>query len=55
MGVAHGVAKVKTAMTSSILVGMGKIRGLSTSTQRMNVDGVVACYIHRPNMEVMKV
>jgi hypothetical protein len=35
-------AKVKIFITSSILAGMGQMRSLLASMQRVDVDGVVA-------------
>ena len=51
---AFGIAKVRTSITSSILVCMGQVRSPSASTLRIDVDGVVANKNQRLDMEVMK-
>ena len=49
-----GVPNLWRAITPSILARMGQVRSLSASTQRVDVDRVVARYIWRPDEEVTK-
>ena len=55
MGVAPGTTKVRTCITSSIPVRLGQVRCPLISTQRVDVDEVVACKNRRPLVEVMEV
>ena len=54
-GVAPGIAKVRTIITTSILAWRGQVRNPSVSTKRLDVDRVVDCWVQWPSMEVMQV
>lgn len=55
LGVALGFAKVRTTINFSIFAQMGHMRCLLAFMERVDVDGVIVCWVQRPYVEVMEV
>lgn len=54
MGVAHGTAKVRIRITTFILARMRPLRCPPASTQRVNVDKMVAWKNEKLEVEIMR-